>query len=156
MAASQTFADYLNALASTEPGMVTDAGRCPIVTFFDPMSVADADRVIVMCPNASTDTSDKGRFEATLDIGIKTLWKQATVKTDFAKHFSRVKDIRDKLMPEIGTLLGLVTPFVPAGMSVDFIEHRIQFKSHIAESTTAKWIYSGTFIELKGFFTQEG
>ncbi|MEI8289578.1 MAG: hypothetical protein WCH99_08890 [Verrucomicrobiota bacterium] len=151
IASAQLFADYLNALCSVADGYVMEAKKCPIVTFFDPMSVDDADRCTVMCPDADIDIADTGRFKATMDIGLKKLWAQPTIKADFDVHFQRVQDVRDKLMPiDIVTRL---KPFLPDGMVIDFVQPRRQFKTHIAESTQAKWIYSGTMFDIEGYFT---
>lgn len=153
VAAAELFAEFLKKYASTQPGQVTDALACPVVTFFDPMSVDDADRVVVMCPDAETDAAEPGHFTATVDVGIKTLWKQASIKADFLKHFARVKDVRDKLNA-VG-IIGLLTPLMPAGMALDFVNPKKRFKTHIAESSAAKWIYSGAEFEIAGYFTAE-
>lgn len=152
-AAATLFANYLNAVASTQPGYVLDPAACPIVTFFDPMSVADADRVVVMCPTATTDIPDAGRFQATMDIGVKTQWTQATITAQFKMHFARVNDVRDKLMLAPLALATALVPYLPQGMAVDFVQPQKHFSTHIAESSTSKWIYSGTQLDIVGYFT---
>lgn len=152
MAASQLFADYLEALCSTGAGQIMDPNGCSIVTFFDPMSIADDDRVVVMVPNAVTDSPDPGCFVATMDIGLKTLWAQATIANDFEVHFARLNDVRDKLMPV--DLMNRLTPYLPDGMNLNFIQRSKQFSTHIAESSTAKWIYSGTIFTISGYFSE--
>lgn len=148
---TKIFADYLSVAASTAVGQVCDPNRCPIVTFFDPMSVDDADRIVVRCPDAVTDPADMGRFSAEIEVGIKTLWTQVNIKKKFSEHHQRVNDIRDKLMaPSIIALLATVTP---AGVALDFVHPRKHFKTHVAESTQAKWIYSETSFSINGYFT---
>jgi len=151
MASSQMFADYLNALCSTAAGQIMNKEGCPIVTFYDPMSVDDADRVTVMVPNAFTDSPDPGCFTATISIGLKTLWTQPNIKNDFCKHFARLTDVRDKLMPN--DLFNRIQPYIPPGISLNFIERRKQFETHIAESSAATWIYSGTTFSISGYFS---
>lgn len=151
VASAKMFADYLEELCSTDVGQIMDAKACPIVTFFDPMSVDDADRLVVMCPDAVIDVNDRGCFAATIDIGIKTLWTQATIKKNFDIHFQRVNDVRDKLMPN--DIIDRLTPFFPTGMVVNFVQPRRNFKTHIAESSAAKWIYSSSVFDINGYFT---
>ena len=152
-AAAEMFAGYLKALCSVADGYVMDAKKCPIVTFFDPMSVDDADRLVVMCPDSDIDTADTGRFKATMDIGLKKMWTQPNIDEDFSVHFQRVKDVRDKLMAK--DIIARLDPFLPDGMVVDFVQPRRQFKTHIAESTQAKWIFSGTMFGIEGYFMAE-
>ncbi len=150
-AVSDLFQAYLQALCSTQAGYVMDATKCPIVSFYDPMSIDDADRLTVMCPHADTDMVDRGRFAATVEVGLKTLWKQPTIQNDFSVHRQRLNDVRDKLMPL--DILDRLTPYLPAGIALDFVQPVKNFDMHIAESTRANWIYSGTKFGVTGFFT---
>jgi hypothetical protein len=150
-AASELFSKYLQNLCSTAVGQIMDSKACPIVTFYDPMSIDDADRLTVMSTSGDTDIYDRGRFTALIDVGLKTLWTQATIQADFKRHRERLNDVRDKLMP-----LDIITrlqPFLPDGMNVDFVQPKKQYETHVAESTQAKWIYSCTKFEVNGFFT---
>ena len=146
------FADYMQAMCSTQPGQVMDTKVCPIVTFYDPMSVDDANRMTIMVPNAATDVPQPGRFVGSIDMGLKTIWTQPTIKSDFANHRARLKDIRDKLLP--ADLLTRLAPYLPNGMAIDFVHPQKRFTSHIAEAG-ANWIYSGTIFEVAGYFTAE-
>ena len=93
------------------------------------------------------------RFTALIDVGLKTLWTQATIAKDFKKHRERLNDVRDKLMPL--DIITRLTPYLPCGMVVDFVQPKKQFETHVAESTQAKWIYSGTKFEINGFFSSQ-
>lgn len=153
-AASDMFTDYLKALCSTQAGQVMDPNGCQIVTFYDPMSIDDADRLTVMVPDSETDAPDPGCFSATVDIGLKTLWTQPTVKDDFCKHFARLNDVRDKLILQPADILTRISPYIPPGIELNRIQPRKKFSTHIAESTAAKWIYSGTTFIINGYFIE--
>lgn len=152
IAVSDILTAYLKALASTKPGQILDPSACPIVTFYDPMSVDDADRVTVMVPNAETDAANPGNFSATVDIGLKTLWTQATLKNSFKRHFARVNDIRDKIMPK--DIVERMTPYFVAGAVINYVQPRRDFDTHIAQANV-NWIYSGTKFVVNGYFTTE-
>jgi len=144
--AAQTFTGFLQAVASTQPGQLLDPTACPIVNFFDPMDVDDADRVTVDVENADTDDTDSGRFEADVSIGVKTLWHQPSIGADMLLHFARLNDVRDKLMT--ANLVTLLAAYAPAGVVIDAVEHKKRLKS----GKFKMFWFSQTIVTVKGFF----
>lgn len=140
MAVAQMVADYLTANVAS-----FDASVCPIVTFFDPMSIDEANRVVVMVPSVSTDVAHPGSFVATVEVGIKSRWAQESVATDFENHFGRSNDVRDKLM--------VASPWThltaPAGIGLHFVQPVRQFSTRITED---HWIYSDVTLTINGWF----
>jgi hypothetical protein len=146
IATAELVAAYLKGAVDEE---VLPSDACPVVTFFDPMSVDEADRVVVMVPSADTSTESPGNFNANVECGIKTQWKQKTLAADFGKHFARVKEVRDKLFPS--DLIDQLIAASPNGLGVDFVQPRRQFITRISEG----WIYSETAFQINCFAKTE-
>jgi len=68
--------------------------NCPVVTFIDPMSIDDANRIVVMSPDATTMVESPGNCEVTIEVGIKSQWAQPSMAADYAAHFQRVNVVR--------------------------------------------------------------
>lgn len=85
-------AAYLQATLAAE----TQAD-CPVVSWHDPMSIDDANRVVVMVPQCVSAEENPGNYECTVEVGIKSQWSQPTVAADKESHFARVDAVRDAL-----------------------------------------------------------
>jgi hypothetical protein len=147
---AKLFADYLNAQCNISPGGVLDTTLCSIVTFYDPMSIDEADRVIVTVPDAETYPEQGGNFDATVEIYQKTLWTQKTIQAAMTLHFLRVNEVRDKLFaPDI---IARMVGIEPAGLVVNFVNPRMRFSTKTI-GDDGGWIASETTLAVKGYQT---
>lgn len=147
---AQLFASYLTAQCATFAGGVLDPVLCPIVTFFDPMSVDSADRVIVKVPSADTMPECGGNFKATIEVYQKTQWHQATLKAEMLAHSQRINEVRDKL--QSSQIIALMTPLMPAGLSITWVNPRMAFTLN-TYGDKGGWIASETTIMVAGFLS---
>lgn len=130
---------------------------CLIVTFYDPMSIDEANRIIVMCDEAETDVNDPGSVALSVEIGIRSRWRQDTIKADFDQHFARERElgkwifdqtIVDKLETARQMLLVGADPGITT--MIDFI----QPKKYINRVTTTDyWIYYTIKFAVQGHNT---
>lgn len=89
---ADTVTAYLQAVLSAETQAV-----CPVVSFHDPMSVDEADRIVVLVPQCVSEDYSLGNFECTMEIAVKTQWTQPNGSTNKATHFSRLDAVADAL-----------------------------------------------------------
>lgn len=89
-AAAETVAAYLEAVLES-----TLQEAAPVVTFFDPMSLDDASRIVVICESGETKEAGPGNALVQVEVGVKTPWTQPTLSTDVSTHFERVNAVRD-------------------------------------------------------------
>lgn len=140
-ALAQVFANYLQ--STVEPAKLKD---CPIVTFFDPMSVDDANRIIVFCPHCQSDPTTVGNFDARLEIGVKSQWTQENIKNDFDAHFQRVNEVRDKIWPA-GLMAALQDSAVAVeGLLIEYVQPRRDMTTSIKKEG---WLYSETGFQVR-------
>jgi hypothetical protein len=143
-AAAQMVADYL--LAVLDPSTVAAS---PVVTFYDPMSIDEANRIVVMVPSVDTDPACPGNLSVTLECVVKSQWAQPTISTDRDSHFEKVNDVRDKLMAaDMPTRLAA---YEPAGLGVSYVQPRRQFSTRIMEG----WYVSESGLRIQCFVKQE-
>lgn len=123
---------------------VTD--KCPVVSFIDPMSIDEADRIIVLPPSGETIPESTGNFAGQVDVAVKTRWTQPTLADCMARHFNRLRAVRDKLFaPDIIAALDALGD----GIGIDFVQPRKAFTTKV---TTDNWIYSETNLTVNAFF----
>ncbi len=142
--------NYLNSVCAVQAGGVLDATICPIVTFYDPMSVDQADRVIITVPHGETYAEQGGNFKALVETYQKTLWTQKTLADDMAKHFARVNEVRDKYFAP--NIIDLMSDLPVAGITVGFVNPRMQFNTKTL-GERGGWITSETAFELQGYIS---
>jgi hypothetical protein len=142
-AAASVIAAYLQ--GSVAP---TTSGPSPIVTYFDPMSVDEANRIVIFVPSGETMLECAGDGTLAIEVGIKSRWLQPTVNADFAAHWSRVKDVRDSLFPsDLATRLNNAAAAMnPAmtGFVVNFIKPVRAFHTRVMDG----WLYSETSFQM--------
>ncbi|MDE2106984.1 MAG: hypothetical protein KGL39_57790 [Patescibacteria group bacterium] len=137
---------YLQAKVSVDRQNVS-----PVVTFWDPMSIDEANRFIVMIESAEMQPESPANFKAKGVVTTKSRWAQKTIAADFKSHFDRVNWVRDPLMsPTLADDLTTQLNASGGGVVVDFFQPKRQFAT---EKTLEGWVYSDTFFELNGFFT---
>ncbi|MGN6552528.1 MAG: hypothetical protein ACTHLW_02185 [Verrucomicrobiota bacterium] len=141
---SSAVAAYLSSILSKET-----KDRWPAVTFFDPMSVENADRIVVMVPSAMTMAEQPGKFVASVECVIKTEWKQATLAKNFQDHFACINETRDKLCPP--DLMDRLNAVIEPGAELDFVQPARKFSTIVRTG----WIASETVFEVDGFFKTE-
>ena len=117
----------------------------PVVTFFDPMAVAEENRLVVEVPRAVTDKCLKGIFDADVTVTVKSRWTQKTVQTDFQNHYSRTNDCRDKLMADPETMSAALSGYVN-GVVFDYVQPKVEFSTDVREG----WIYSEAKLVING------
>jgi hypothetical protein len=120
----------------------------PVISFFDPMYVDDANRIIVEVPNVETTPECPGNFKGTCKVTVKSQWTQAAGQQDLKDHRLRTKWTRDVLMSN--TLAGDLTAIANqapvegvdyvggGGISFDFIQPKRHFETEMREA----WAYS--------------
>lgn len=143
-ASGQMVAEYLAAVL--DPSTVAAS---PVVTFYDPMSIDEANRIVVMVPSVDTDPASPGNLSITVEVVVKTQWTEPTVANDRAAHFERVNDVRDKLMA--ANMPTWLTVYEPAGLGLSYVQPRRRFSTRIMEG----WFVSETSIQLQCFVTME-
>lgn len=131
---ADALADYLKSVASE--GLQTAS---PIVTFYDPMSVEEMDRVVVQCPTGATDEDAAGNGEFNLVIGQRTRWTQANVAYCVAVHRERLKEIRSLMA--VDDLITLLDAAAEGAIGFNFVKYSRTLETKI---TDAGWIYSET------------
>jgi hypothetical protein len=129
----------------------------PVITFFDPMAVDEANRIIVEIPQAKTMKEARGNFSGTCKVTVKSRWAKPTVKTDFSAHFDRTNWTRDALMsPTLATdvqaaalVLATAAGQGSTGFNFDFQQPEISFQTDVREG----WIYSEASFGFNGYFS---
>ena len=115
---------------------------CPAVTFFDPMSIDDADRIVVQVPSCDTMAESAGNFDLIAEVGIKTQWAQVSVTDDMKKHFDRVSALRDIL--SASNIKDRLESFQPDGFKVDFVNPSRAGSTKVFEG----WIFTDTKMQI--------
>jgi hypothetical protein len=129
----------------------------PVITFFDPMAVDEANRIIVEIPQAKTMKEARGNFSGACKVTVKSRWSKPTVKADFSAHYDRTNWTRDSIIsPTLVTdlnssALSLATAAgqSSAGFTLDFQQPEIVFQTDVREG----WIYSEATFNFNGFFS---
>jgi hypothetical protein len=121
----------------------------PVVTFFDPMAVDEANRFVIEIPSAATMAESPGNFSGTCQCTVKSRWTQKTLAADMAAHFDRSNWMRDALMSialvnDLNTAAGN-----NAGWRLDYIQPKREFSTVVAEG----WAYSDVKFTFNGHFT---
>jgi hypothetical protein len=152
MPVATMFAQYLLNQCATGPGGILDQSLCPIVTFFDPMSVDPEDRVVIFVPTGETDSAIGGNFLAEVEIYQKTQWSQIELQQNFSTHYARLKELRDKLFPI--NLASRLAPFAPSGLAIDYVNQKKSFATKIV-GDEGGFIDNRTMLTIQGHFTVE-
>lgn len=141
IAGAQIVADYLSEVLDAS---ITNI--CPVVTFFDPMSVQDAHRIVVMVPNGSTDSAQPGSAEMLVEVGVRSRYRQTIIQQDFADHFERLNAVRSALFVE--NLAAVLDIGSPAGIGICHATNKKDFQTNIYGEG---WIYSQTSFRITLF-----
>lgn len=67
----------------------------PVVAFYDPMAIDDADRIIVSCEIGETKQSGPSNAVVQVEVGVKTRLEQPDMADAISGHFVRVNAVRD-------------------------------------------------------------
>lgn len=119
-------------------------GACGLVTFFDPMSIDEADRIVVECTDGETMSEAPANGIFQIEVGLKTQCAQKTLKADYQKHFDRLNALRDNLFsPTLAE--DLLTHCPGTGIYIEFVQPR---RSLSTKATTDFWMYSGTVFRI--------
>jgi len=129
----------------------------PVITFFDPMAVDEANRIIVEIPNSETMKELTGNFSGVCNVTVKSRWAKPSVAADFKAHYDRVNWTRDSLMsPTLVADLNVSALSLSAaagqssvGFTLDFVKPVLKFKTDVREG----WIYSEATFDVTGFFS---
>lgn len=117
----------------------------PVITFFDPMAVAEENRFIVEVPKCSTMAEAPGNFSGTCDVTVKSRWARPTAKADQSAHSDRTNWARDALMaPECADDLSAAA----VGFAIDYVQPKRDWDTQVEEG----WIYSRGGFSFNGFF----
>lgn len=96
---ADTVADFLRASIADETQ--EDA---LVVTFYDPRSVDEAHRIVVMVPQGATNDHGGGNCSFELLVEVRSRWNEATITEDFASHRARLKEVRAALEVDAGEI----------------------------------------------------
>jgi len=153
-AAAPVFAQYL--LNKLDPAIVASA---PVITFFDPMSGDEAQRIVVTVLKGNSQKESPANYAFACKVTVKSRWAKSTVQNDMAAHFDRTNWVRDVL--SANTLVNDLNAIAAAplsgvfvgggGLVFDFIQPRRDFDTDVRENG---WIYSDTLFGFNGFFPQ--
>ena len=137
---ADTVCDYIKATLSA-----AIQATCPVVTFHDPMSIDDANRIIVMVPSGITPDYAPGNFSVSLEVGTKTQWSQMSMQTDWTNHMAAVSAVRNILWDD-GLEAALDTQ---AADAIGF--NRAMPDRRIATEVREQWYYTPTVVNLEVF-----
>ena len=129
IAISQIVADFLTSVLDGDL-----LAACPAVTFFDPMSVDEANRIVVQIPDGETGADDPGTGAVMVNLVVKSQWKQAGGKEDMATHFDRVNKVRDQMMR--ADLKDQLNALAPSGVGIAFVQPKRSFHTTIRQGWT--------------------
>lgn len=123
----------------------------PIVTWFDPMAIDDASRVVCICQSATSHETGAGNFSADVEVGVRTNWNQPTVQADMASHFDRVAQVRDVLNDDTDALVAGIAAQCAAGFTVSFVNVRREYATEVNEGN----YYSSVKLSIECHATTE-
>jgi len=138
------FAAYL--VSEVDADMQEDS---PIVTFYDPMSVDEENRIVVQVPSGQTRRESMANGLVAVDVGIKSQWHQKTIKDDFKGHFDLVAEVRDKLFADCDAIVAAIIAAAAAqnppivGIEIDYIDQQRAFKTEVLDG----WLYTETSLQ---------
>lgn len=115
----------------------------PVVTFFDPMSLDDADRIIVVCEQGDTKIAGPSNVVCLVEVGVKTLKHESTLQADIETHFHRVNAVRDLFC--VATPGATIENYSVEGIHITHLESVRRFGTDMGGS-------DGTFIYSKQEF----
>lgn len=136
----QGFQAYLAAVLSDATTSVS-----PVVTWFDPMAVDDANRVVVFATRGTAPNNLSSNCDMSVEIGVKSRWAQKTLAADIAAHGARLSDVRNALLEQ--GLAGDADLQVP-GMGIINIDNTRQYESDVIDNG---WIISKTTLTVSVF-----
>lgn len=137
-------ADTLSAYLSAQLGSGVTT-TCPVVTFYDPMSVDEASRIVVLAPDAASREEAAGNFTVRVEIGIKSRWAQASAGTDWTTHMSRVNLVRGVLWD--ADLAASLHTEANGLIGVNFVQPERKITTDVREG----WYYTPTTLTLEVF-----
>lgn len=128
----------------------------PVITFFDPMAVDEASRIIVEIPQCQTMKELQGNFNGSCNVTVKSRWTKPTVAADFPAHYNRTNFTRDALMSAMlaadlnsaAAVLAAAAGQPSVGFNLDFVQPVFTFKTDVREG----WIYSEASFKFNGYF----
>jgi hypothetical protein len=153
-AAADVVVAYLRSVVDAAIQNVDDKDGNPqsiIVTFYDPMSVDEANRIVVRCPDGETMKESMANGGLSVEVGIKSQWKQPTIEADFEAHFARVAEVRDKLFPvdlieRLNAAAAAADPPI-TGIGIDYVAQGRKLYTDVREG----WLYSETGFQMNYF-----
>lgn len=117
----------------------------PVVSFYDPMALDDADRITVICERGETKASQPGNFTAQVEVGVKTRLEQPDMANVISTHFERVNAVRDVF--SVADPAGDVSAHNVAGIEVTHIESVRRFSTDMGSEV---FIYSKLELTIHG------
>ena len=123
---------------------------CLIVDFTDPMSIDEANRIIVQVPTAKTTARMAGTWSARANVIARSRWTQATLKRDYAAHAERVNELRDKLCP--ADMVDRMAAYQPPGMTIVSVDPAREYSTRVF---TNFWIESEAGFTVGGSFSHQ-
>lgn len=150
-AVAQVFVDYL--IGIVDPAI---QASCPIVGFFDPMSVDDSNRIIVHCEQAQSDPTSIGNFDGRVEIDVKSQWTDGPdIKQNFDDHFTRVNEVRDKIWSDKfahdAATFQQLQSFTESGVMIEFVSPRRDCSVKIFKNPG--WLLSTTAFQVRAMVT---
>ena len=121
--------------------------NCPVVTFFDPMSIDDANRIIILINDGETMAESPANCEITAEVVVKSQWSQAEMTANFKAHQERVNVVRDRLLaPSLQADMNVA--LLTHGVYVDFLQPRRNYSSSVYQEG---FITSSTRLRINCF-----
>lgn len=120
--------------------------ECPVVTFYDPMSIDEANRIVVMIGSAQSRPEQAGAYIVDVEIGVKSRWSQATVKDDFKNHFDRAQAVREALW--VKALADNLEQCAPEGLGINFVSPNRMLKHDSYGTNPTGWLLTTTTLQL--------
>jgi hypothetical protein len=112
---------FLTFLLARQEDNNLDIGGIPIVSFYDPMAVDDADRCVVICEGGKVPDYTLGNFELGVEVGLKTIWATPSLAADLEKHKLRLTSLRNILCIATADLITSLNAVAPVGFLVTYV-----------------------------------
>lgn len=139
------FAGYIN--AQMDPTLLGDNCRC--VTFYDLMSIDQANRIVVMVSAVQMDADMPGNGTAQIEIGIKSQWTQADLEADQAAHWVRV-DAVENIFADAGIVAALQAQ-ADTTLGINFIQPQRTRSTQLMDG----WIFTEIKLNAEIFVMAE-
>ncbi len=123
----------------------TTTDTSPVIAFFDPMAIDEANRIVIESPKALVDRSSADNFSAAVKITVKSQLGQIGTLEDLKAHFQRVNEVRGKLFGD--TFCADVSALSAEVVITDCLP-KFEFET---DYTRVGFIFSETTITLNGY-----